>query len=160
MPAMMPASETDSPRVVALPPLLYAGAIAVSFVARWVSPQPMLAPSLRYWCAWPLLAVGVALAAWGRRALVSAGTHVDPRKPATALVAAGPYRFSRNPLYVALTLIYLSITCFANDIWFLPVLLVLLAVMQYGVIHREERYLEAKFGDSYRDYCARVRRWL
>lgn len=157
---MAPAAEHDSPRVVALPPLLYAGGLALGFIAHWAVPQRMLAPSLRYWIAWPLLFVGLALASWGRRALVSAGTNVDPRKPASVLVAAGPYRFSRNPLYLALTLIFLAIGCFANDLWFLPVLVAVLLVMQYGVIHREERYLEAKFGDPYREYCASVRRWL
>lgn len=159
MSAMGPAPEHDSPRVVALPPLLYAGGLALAFMARSVAPLPVL-PWPHLWIAGPLLFVGVALASWGRRALVSAGTNVDPRKPATALVTAGPYRYSRNPLYLALTLVYLAVASFANDLWFPPVLVVVLMVMQYGVIHREERYLEAKFGDAYREYRARVRRWL
>jgi protein-S-isoprenylcysteine O-methyltransferase Ste14 len=160
MAGMVPAASKDSPRVIALPPLIYVGGLVLGFFAHWADPRPMMAPSLRPWLALPILVLGIALAGWGRQTLVGAGTNVDPRKPAIALVTSGPFAWSRNPLYIALALIYLAIACFANDFWFLPVLAVVLAVVHYGVIHREERYLEAKFGDAYRQYCARVGRWL
>jgi protein-S-isoprenylcysteine O-methyltransferase Ste14 len=157
---VVPAANNDSPRVIALPPLIYVAGLALGFLAHWADPRPMMAPSLRPWLAWPILIMGIALAGWGRQTLVRAGTNVDPRKPATALVTTGPFAWSRNPLYIALSLIYLAIACFANEVWFLPFLAASLAVLQYGVIHREERYLEGKFGEAYRQYCARVGRWL
>ena len=89
-----------------------------------------------------------------------AGTNVNPRDPTTAIVVEGPFRFSRNPLYLSLILAYLGITLLVNALWPLLLLPPLLVVLHWGVIAREERYLEAKFGESYRVYKARVRRWL
>ena len=85
---------------------------------------------------------------------------MSPYRPTTTLGTAGPYRYSRNPLYIALTLAYLGAAVVVNTVW--PVILLpgLLLVMQWGVISREERYLERRFGDEYRRYRTRVRRWL
>lgn len=89
-----------------------------------------------------------------------AGTNVDPYHPTTAIVEAGPYRYTRNPLYVGMALIYSGISARANA---LPAALLLPAVLHLvdrGVIRREERYLEGKFGDEYLRYKGRVRRWI
>lgn len=83
-----------------------------------------------------------------------AGTKVDPREPTTAIVTGGPYRFTRNPLYLSMTLIYSGITALFDA---LPGVL---RIMRRGVIEREERYLEGKFGDEYLNYKAQVRRWI
>ena len=80
--------------------------------------------------------------------------------PATALVTSGPYRFSRNPGYLALTLAYIGISVAADTVWMLALLLPALAIVRYGVIAREERYLEGKFGEAYLAYKAAVGRWL
>ncbi|HEV8673882.1 MAG TPA: isoprenylcysteine carboxylmethyltransferase family protein [Methylomirabilota bacterium] len=93
-------------------------------------------------------------------ALRRAGTSVNPARPTTALVTWGPYRVTRNPLYVGLTMLYLGLTAWFNALWPLLLLPIVLVVMQRGVIVREERYLERKFGEEYRRYKARVRRWL
>jgi protein-S-isoprenylcysteine O-methyltransferase Ste14 len=115
---------------------------------------------LALWPGLALVALSVGLAIWGRQALVSAGTNVNPYRPSTAIVDSGPYRFTRNPLYVALTLMYVGLTL-AFDTWWGFILLVpVLIIMHLGVIRREERYLEGKFGESYRGYRARVRRYL
>jgi protein-S-isoprenylcysteine O-methyltransferase Ste14 len=89
-----------------------------------------------------------------------AGTNVDPREPTTAIVTGGPYRFTRNPLYLSMTLVYAGITALANALPAALLLPAVLAFMRRGVIEREERYLERKFGDEYMDYKARVRRWI
>lgn len=89
-----------------------------------------------------------------------AGTNVDPREPTTAIVTGGPYRFTRNPLYVSMTLMYTGISALANALWPMLLLPGVLAVMNKGVIEREERYLERKFGDEYLRYKAGVRRWV
>lgn len=90
----------------------------------------------------------------------SAGTNVNPSLPATTLVMTGPYAFSRNPMYVARTCLYLGLGLMVNALGILLALVPLLLVMHYGVIKREECYLEAKFGEAYRQYRSRVRRWL
>lgn len=89
-----------------------------------------------------------------------AGTNVPSWQPSTALVTGGPYRFSRNPIYLAQTLIYLGLACGYGSAWPLALLPAVLIVMHHGVIRREERYLAARFGAAYRAYSASVRRWL
>ncbi len=114
----------------------------------------------RYWLGGILLAAGIFLAMWGRRVMERAGTNVNPTLPSTALVATGPFLFSRNPLYVALTLMYVGLALLANALWVLVLIVPVLVVLHYGVVRREERYLETKFGDAYREYRSRVRRYL
>ena len=90
----------------------------------------------------------------------AAGTNIDPVLPTTAIVTRGPSRYSRNPIYVGLTLLYLGLVFACNTWWGLIVLVPVLAVMHVGVVRREERYLAQKFGEPYRQYCASVRRYL
>ena len=90
----------------------------------------------------------------------AAGTNISPLRPTTSVVTTGPFRFSRNPLYVALTLLYLGLTLAFNTWWGIVVLIPLLIIMHYGVVLREERYLEQKFGETYRQYRSQVRRYL
>ena len=89
-----------------------------------------------------------------------AGTNIRPDLPTTALVTEGPFRFTRNPLYLGLTLMYAGIALLIPGTWPLLLLVPVLLVMRWGVIAREERYLERKFGEPYRAYLGRVRRWL
>jgi protein-S-isoprenylcysteine O-methyltransferase Ste14 len=152
--------SSDNPKVLILPPLLYGVALAAGFLLQWLAPRPILSSSARYWAGGVLLASGVLLAVWARRVMEQAGTNVNPTLPTTALVAAGPFRFSRNPLYVALTLVYVALALLANALWVLVLIVPVLFVTHYGVVRREERYLEAKFGDAYRAYRSRVRRYL
>jgi len=153
------ASE-DNPGVLALPPLLYAGSFAVVLVLRWFWPMPIFHSSAGLWFGAVLIVFGVGIAVWGRRAMHAAGTNVDPALPTTTIVTSGPFRFCRNPLYGALTLIYLGLTLAFNT-WLGMVLLIpLLVMMHFGVVLREERYLEHKFGEAYRRYRSKVRRYL
>ena len=85
---------------------------------------------------------------------------MDPARPTTAIVTSGPFRFSRNPLYVALTFLYFGLTLAVNTWWSMVVLVPLLIIMHRGVVLREERYLEQKFGETYRQYRSKVRRYL
>jgi protein-S-isoprenylcysteine O-methyltransferase Ste14 len=87
-------------------------------------------------------------------------TNASPYKPSTSIVTSGPYRFTRNPIYVGFTLMYLGLSIFANALW--PVLLLpgVITMMRRGVIEREEAYLERKFGEEYLSYKERVRRWI
>ena len=153
-------SQSDTPHVLILPPLLYGVALAAGFLLQWIAPHPILSSNARPWVGGALLASGVILAIWGRRVMEGAGTNVNPRLPATAVVSTGPFRLSRNPLYVALTLVYVGLALLANALWVLLFIVPVLVVMHYGVVRREERYLEAKFGDTYRAYRSRVRRYI
>jgi len=155
-----PHSPVDRPNVLVLPPLLYGVALASGFLLQWVAPQPVLSSNARNWAGGVLLALGVLVAFWGRAVMERAGTNVNPTLPTTALVETGPFRHSRNPLYVALTLMYVGLALLANARWVLVLVVPLLFIMHYGVVRREERYLEAKFGDAYRAYRSRVRRYL
>ncbi len=89
-----------------------------------------------------------------------AGTPPEPHKPTTAIVTSGPYRFTRNPIYVSFTLVQLGIALWTGSGWILALLVPVIVLMHYGVIAREERYLERKFGDEYNEYRRHVRRWV
>ena len=151
---------TDRPNVLILPPLLYGTGLAVAFLLQWLAPHPIVSSNARFWVGGVVLALGVFLAVWGRRVMEQAGTNVNPTQPTTALVVTGPFRLSRNPLYIALTLVYVALALLADALWALVLLLPVLVVLHYGVVRREERYLEAKFGEAYRHYRARVRRYV
>jgi len=153
-------ASADSPGVIALPPLLYAGALLLVVILRVFRPLPITAWVIALPAGLALSVAAIALARWGRRTMQAAGTNINPGLPATTVVTAGPLRYSRNPLYVALTLLYLGLTLAVNTWWGIVVLAPLLVVMQVGVVLREERYLDRKFGDSYRAYRSKVRRYF
>jgi protein-S-isoprenylcysteine O-methyltransferase Ste14 len=108
-----------------------------------------------------LLAVsGFVLIGMGTQRFVAAGTNIPPNLPTTALVVDGIYARTRNPLYLGTTLVYVGLSVAAGSLWAIVLLVPLLWLINVGVIAREERYLERKFGDAYRAYKVRVRRWV
>ena len=107
-----------------------------------------------------LIAAAAALFVMSVREFRGAGTPVPGDRPSTAVVDRGPYRFSRNPIYVAFSLLQLGIATSADSVWLLATLAGAVAVMALVVIPREERYMARKFGDRYLDYKRRVRRWV
>ena len=150
----------DTAGVAVRPPLLYLGTLVLGGLIDLVFPAPMTAFALRLPAAGLTLVLGVGLLMVCFRRFRSAGTNVPTWLPTTALVTSGPYRLSRNPIYVALTLMYLGLALGYGSWWPVVLLAPVLIVMRYGVIAREERYLEARFGEAYRAYCASVRRWI
>jgi protein-S-isoprenylcysteine O-methyltransferase Ste14 len=150
----------DNPGVIAPPPLVYLGALLIVLACRALMPLPIVAGRSMLWPGLVLIAGAVSLALWGRRTMLNAGTNVRPTLPATAIVSSGPFHFSRNPLYCSLTLLFLGFTALLNTWWGIVVLAPLLLTMHFGVIRREERYLEGKFGEQYRRYRGSVRRYL
>lgn len=155
-----PREIPDNPGVIAPPPLIYAGTLILGLGVKRLLPTPFLPRSLSRIFGWPLVVCGLAIGLLGFREMRRAGTNVDPYEPTTAVVTEGPYRFTRNPLYVGMTLIYAGITARANALPAALLLPLVLAVMRRGVIEREEAYLERKFGDEYLRYKDRVRRWI
>jgi protein-S-isoprenylcysteine O-methyltransferase Ste14 len=152
----------DVARVIALPPLIFLGFLAVAAVLEAVIPFPVLTAHAfpRYLAGAALAAAGFVMISMGTRRFQAAGTNIPPNLPTTALVVDGIYRRTRNPLYLGLTLIYLGLGVAAGSFWAIGLVVPLLWVINTGVIAREERYLERKFGDAYRAYKARVRRWV
>lgn len=152
--------SADRPGIVAPPPLIYVGAFLLVLVLHALRPAPIAAPALATWAGAALLALGLSLDVWGACSLFRAGTAINPYRPSTSITALGAYRLSRNPIYLGLTLSFLGLSLIFNTLWGPAVLVPVLAIMHYGVILREERYLEAKFGETYRRYRERVRRYL
>jgi protein-S-isoprenylcysteine O-methyltransferase Ste14 len=144
---------------LARPPAIYSAAIVAGLVLHFVLPIPFAAGLAMPFGA--LIAVlAAALFIWAIRTFRSAGTPVPGNRPVTVIVTAGPYRFSRNPIYLAFTLFQAGVALGMNDAWILVTLLPAIAVMSFIVIPREERYLVARFGSEYANYKATVRRWL
>jgi protein-S-isoprenylcysteine O-methyltransferase Ste14 len=143
------------------PPLIYLAAIAGGLALHWAWPRPMPAgAAVRPFLGGALVMASLLLFGLSVRRFRAAGTPVPARKPTTAIVRTGPYRFSRNPIYLAFSLLQLGIAIWVGSWWLVATLAVALAIIHYVVVPREERYLEARFGAEYRDYKAAVRRWL
>ena len=111
------ATSADNPGVVVLPPLLYGSALVVVLALRWFWPMPIFGHAVALWSGLALIVFAVAIAIWGRRTMHAAGTNISPLRPTTAVVTTGPFRFSRNPLYLALTILYLGLTLAFNTWW-------------------------------------------
>ena len=144
---------------LARPPGIYLTAIVTGLVLHFIWPIPFV-PSLAKPLGALIAVFAVTLFIWSIRTLHSAGTPVPGNRPTTAIVTGGPYRFSRNPIYLAFSLFQAGIAIGINDGWILVTLLPAISVMSFVVIPREERYLEARFGEEYTRYKARVRRWF
>jgi protein-S-isoprenylcysteine O-methyltransferase Ste14 len=148
------------------PPLLFVAGFGVGLLSHREIPLPIagMEPgggyAIRYALGWVLVTAGALLALAAIAAFRRARTNILPNRPASALVVSGPYRFTRNPMYLGLTLLYLGGMFLANTWWPALLLPLVLAALYLAVIRREERYLAAEFGDAYAAYRARVRRWL
>jgi protein-S-isoprenylcysteine O-methyltransferase Ste14 len=154
------ADSQDVAGVIAPPPLIYAAGLALGLAIDRIVRPPRPPRLFRRIIGLPLLAGGGALMAWGGGTMVRAGTPVRPTRPTSTLVTEGPFRYTRNPGYLGMALAYLGGTMLTGRVGALAVLPGVLATIQRGVIEREERYLERKFGSEYRRYRERVRRWL
>ena len=149
----------DNAGVVAPPPLILLAALLLGLDALW--PLPLgLARAVRWASGALSIAISAVVVATGIREFRRAGTNVPPHLPATALVTSGPFRWSRNPLYLAMHLLLAGLAVLLDTGWLLVMLVPFCLAIRHGVVAREERYLEGKFGDEYRRYKATVRRWL
>ena len=157
----MNSPPSESAGIIAPPLILYLGALMMGFIMHTISPQPIFAsPAIGKLLGLLLLLLSGCFARWAFVAMRQAGTTADPRKPSTALAMNGPFRLSRNPIYLAMTGLYLGITFLGNTWWFAILLAPLLLIMHFGVILREEHYLAKQFGATYLEYKSTVRRWL
>jgi protein-S-isoprenylcysteine O-methyltransferase Ste14 len=155
--------SSDNPGVIAPPPVLAAAAVVLGLLLDWVAPAYLLEVTLswgtRIILGVELIAAGGALIFAAVRVFRAAGTNPEPWKPSTAVVSTGIYAWLRNPMYVgALGLLVGLVILLASD-WMVVMTIVTALVLHFGVVKREERYLETKFGDAYRRYCVAVPRY-
>jgi protein-S-isoprenylcysteine O-methyltransferase Ste14 len=157
------ARNTATAGVVTRPPFLYLGCLFLGLGLDYVLPLPFAlseAATVRWVAGGGLILIGLGMMAAGVGNFTRAATPVPTNQPVRALVTTGIHGWSCNPIYVGMFCIYVGIGFAARSPWVLVLLLPLAITMRYGVVAREEAYLERLFGDAYRDYKARVRRWL
>jgi protein-S-isoprenylcysteine O-methyltransferase Ste14 len=155
-------NDTGTAGVIARPPLLFLAALLLGFVLDHLTSFPRAVPRTEPHAiiAGFLILIGVTVFGGGIRNFSNAATPVQGTKPVRALVTNGIHGWSRNPIYVGMFLVYIGIGIAVRSPWILILILPLAITIRYGVVAREEAYLERRFGDAYRDYKARVRRWL
>ena len=155
--------DEDNAGVRIPPPFIFAGPLLLGLGLHRLLPLVTVGDSaglIMRRAGAVLVVLALLLTAWAMLDFRRRGTTVVPVHPAATLVTAGPYRVSRNPMYVAMTLLYAGVSLWALALWPLLFLPIVLAVIRRYVIAREEAYLTRRFGDEYRDYQARVRRWI
>jgi len=151
----------DKASVVIPPPIAWALAFLAGLGIDWISHLPFVPASVPHaWVGAGVFALGVALAVWALVTFRKAGTRVEPYKPTTVIVTHGPFALTRNPIYLGMILGQIGLAIGFDSLWILVMLVPLYFVLRYGVIAREEAYLERKFGSVYLDYKSGTRRWL
>ena len=142
------------------PPWVYLGAIALGLLLQFAWPVRLVSRAVSVPLGGSLVFVAVALFLYAVRTFRTAGTPVPGNRPTTTIVRTGPYRCSRNPIYLSFSLLQLGVAFWANSLWLLVTLMPAVGLMSFMVIPREERYLETRFPSNYLPYKAAVRRWL
>lgn len=142
------------------PPFIYLGAIALGLLLHFAWPVRLVSRTVSLPIGGAVLLVAIALFLYAIRTFRTAGTPVPGNRPTTTIVRTGPYRWSRNPIYLSFSLLQLGVACWVNSLWLLVTLIPAVALMALVVIPREEHYLETYFPSDYLSYKASVRRWL
>jgi protein-S-isoprenylcysteine O-methyltransferase Ste14 len=156
-----PPQTADHSGVPVHPPLFFLSALLLGALIDDRAYRFVIFADDRWrWLGIAVVLIGIALVATGRATMVKHGTNVNPTQPTTTIVETGPFRFTRNPLYVGLTSMYVGFSFLLNTWWSLLLLVPVWIVMHLFVVRREEAYLERKFGDAYLNYRRRVRRYL
>lgn len=155
------ARDIDEANVIIPAPVAWALAFVLGLTLDWLVPLPYVPAAFpRIWVGIVIFGTGFALSLWAIMNFRKAGTRIEPYKPTTSIVAVGPYRFTRNPMYSGMLIGQIGLSVGFNSFWLLAALVPFYLVLRHGVVAREEAYLERKFGAGYLDYKSRVRRWL
>jgi len=151
----------DTAQVIIRPPLAWVLAVIAGLALDWLLPLPFLPDGLPAALLGAMVfVIALALFAWAIITITRAGSSVPTNRPTTTIVDTGPFRFTRNPIYMGMFLGLIGLAIGFNNLWLLASLVPFVLVIRYGVVAREEDYLERKFGDVYGGYRSRVRRWL
>ena len=154
------AKQPDNAGVAFRPPLLLLAVLGVGFFLRWLAPLSVSTSTAPARTGPAIVALAFAIFFWAVITMLRGHTSIPTNKPTKAIVAGGPFRFSRNPIYVSMILLQIGVGAWTNSLWFFLLAAIFVALLRWGVISREERYLERKFGDRYLSYKSRVRRWI
>ena len=157
---MSKARSPDAPNVRIIPPLVYLAGLVIGFLIHIWMPLDVLPQRIGWLIGAVLITCGVLLAASAVLTFRGAWTTIRPDRAASALVVTGPYKISRNPMYLGLAFIYSGIAIAGQSIWALILLPIILAIIQFRAIAPEEAFLKRRFGVHYVSYMATVRRWL
>lgn len=152
--------DTSGARVRVLPPLLFLVVLVVLLFVDRLVPLPLPGGAVRVALGVVLVALGLGLMVWAGRVMLGSHTTVNPWGSVSALVTGGPFRFTRNPIYLADLLVYLGVAGWVGTWWPLFAVPLLVVAAQWLVIGPEERYLTQRFGADYTAYRQRVRRWV
>lgn len=151
----------DNSGAVIRPPIAWGIAVIAGLALDWIYPLPFLPGGMPAgWLGGILFLAGLVLLIWAAMTFHRAGTQIQTIHPTTTIVDEGPYRFTRNPIYIGMLLGLIGLAVAFDSLWLIVLLVPFYLVIRYGVVAREEVYLERKFGDAYLDYKARVGRWL
>ena len=142
------------------PPFVYMCAIALGLLLHFAWPVRLAPGAVSLPLGGTAVLVAVALFLYAVRTFRTAGTPVPGNRPTTTIVRTGPYRWTRNPIYLSFSLFHLGVALLVNSLWLFVTLIPAVAVMSFVVIPREERYLGTRFQSDYLAYKASVRRWL
>ncbi|MBI3606278.1 MAG: isoprenylcysteine carboxylmethyltransferase family protein [Nitrospirae bacterium] len=156
----MESEKPKSPGIISPPPLIYFTLFLTGFIPQTAFPVQFFSLPVRWIVCLTLVGVGAILVTRAFQTMRHAKTSPNPYQPAAVLVTEGPFRFTRNPVYLGMNLFYLGAGVLLNPFWSILFFPVLLLIMEFGVIHREERHLEQRFGEAYLEYKASVRRWI
>ena len=156
----MSPDQADSPGVRVPPPLVVLAGLAIGLVLSTWAPTEYLDRAIAHLVGGVLTGIGLLLALSAVYAFFRARTNLRPDRPSSALVRTGPYRFTRNPMYVSMTIVYLGVAVMMQSLWSLLLLPLVVAFIRTKVIAREEAYMERRFGAEYLRYKSEVRRWL
>jgi len=155
------ANAADTANVIIRPPIAWASAVLAGLVLNWLLPLSFIPAAVPAGALGAMVfALALALVACAIATMTRAGSNVPTNLPTTTIVDTGPYRFTRNPIYLGMFLGLIGLAIAFENLWLLLMLVPFALVIRYGVVAREEAYLERKFGDDYRRYRASVRRWL
>ena len=154
------ANTKDAPGVVALPPVIFGIALAAGIGLEFLVPTAFFGGGSRTVAGIVLAGAGGVMIALGLLEHGRNGNDPDPRQPDVTVMTGGIYRRTRNPIYVGYMLILAGIGVWAGSWWVVAMLIPAYLVIRYGVVAREEKYLEAKFGETYTAYKTSVRRWF
>lgn len=153
----------DRPNTLPWPPVIYVAAVAIAILAHWLMPLPWLPMQLAeffFAVGWLVIAGAIAIEIAAMRAMSRARTTIMPHRGSDHLVTGGPFSFTRNPLYLANTMLMVGVGLISGILWFILIAPFAAFVTQKLAIEREERHLELRFGKKFRDYSKKVRRWI
>jgi protein-S-isoprenylcysteine O-methyltransferase Ste14 len=152
--------STERSGVIVFPPFLFGGVLVAGLLLRFLFPTPLLPGTTALLAGGVLVVIGLPILLLAFRQMIRNKTTIHPAGSTTTIVSDGLYAYTRNPMYLALTLMYTGVCIMANAYWGILLLIPLLIIVQKGIIEREEQYLTGKFGEEYLRYKQRVRRWL